>query len=86
MELEKELRKETKKWLDKIKEERKGIKLVKETEKIGTVIRNIDAYIDDANHFIKKGLHVQAFEAVIYAYGLLDAIKTLKIAQTSSQQ
>lgn len=88
MDFDKELRKETKKWLKKIKEERKGIKLVKEMETSDiilttNILTNIDAYINDATHFLGKGVPIKAFEAVIYAYGLLDAIKMLKIAQTN---
>ena len=86
MEAEKELKIETNKWLEKIKNERKKIKILSEMKMSSAVLRNIDAYIEDTIHFTEKGLFVQAFEAVIYAYGLLDAIKTLRIVQTNSQQ
>ncbi len=81
--IETKLRKETIKWLDRLKLERKNLKLIKVDEK---VLTNIDSYIKDCEHFLKEDILIEAFEAVIYAYGLLDMLKTLGYVEAKSHQ
>lgn len=70
MTLEKELLNETKEWLTKIKAERKKIEL-KDRSKQDT-LKNIDAYISDAQHFLENGDLIRAFEAVIWSWCILE--------------
>jgi hypothetical protein len=42
---------------------------------IPRVIKNMDAYIKDTRHFMEKGDFVRAFEAVIYAWGILETLE-----------
>lgn len=64
--IEKELKKETEKWLSKIAVERSKIK----TE--NDFLKNIDAYISDSRSFLKKDDLIRAFEAVIWAWAWLE--------------
>ena len=70
MSLENDLRKETNKWLVKIKDERKGIVLT--DKKKPELLENIDAYIADSGHFLNKGDLIRAFEAVIWGWANLE--------------
>jgi hypothetical protein len=82
-----ELRKETEKWLQKIKEERKKIVLADNSK--GDFIKNIDSYISDSEHFLKNSMMhsnashnsdlIRAFEAVIWAFAWLEIGKELEI-------
>ena len=72
-----ELKKETEKWLERIKEERKKI-VLSDTNK-EDFIKNIDAYISDSEHFLQNNDLIRAFEAVIWAYAWLEIGKELKV-------
>ena len=43
--------------------------------------QNIEAYIKDARYFIRKRDLVRAFEAVVYAWGLLEACQHLGLVK-----
>ncbi len=64
-----ELKKETQKWLERIKQERKKINTDKSKE---SFINNIDAYISDSEHFLERNDLIRAFEAVIWAWAYLE--------------
>ena len=78
METKEELKKETEKWLNKIKEK----KLIAKTEKGEEFKKNIEAYISDSKHFTEKGDFVRAFEAVIWAWAFLEISEDLKLLGT----
>ena len=80
--IEENLKKETIKWLARLKKERKTIHWNK--EKVS--LENVDAYMADCQHFLETGNLIEAFEAVIYAYGLLDMLKFLGHIQATSHQ
>lgn len=75
MDLESELREETGKWLLKIKEEMKGVRL-KDSSKEG-FLKNINAYIQDSEYFLEKNDLIRSFEAVIWAWSLLETGREL---------
>lgn len=79
------MERETKKWLKRLEDEMKGIKSTTEfiTSKkaIESVLENINAYISDCKHFLAKGDMILAFEAVIYAWGMFDALKKCNLVQ-----
>ncbi len=72
---EEELKKETEKWLKKLKKED-----IEATEDKGEMfLENIEAYTEDAEHFMEKGDLVRAFEAVVWAWSWLEIGRELKI-------
>ncbi len=83
MELQKTLRNETDKWLAKLEDAfSRFTPTGKLPERDLKPIRdNIEAYIKDARYFIEKGDLVRAFEAVVYAWGLLEACHHLGVAR-----
>jgi uncharacterized protein len=83
MELEETLRKETEKWLAKLEDSYSGFSPTKKlpSSDLKPIRENIEAYIKDARFFIEKGDLVRAFEAVIYAWGLLEACQHLGVVK-----
>jgi hypothetical protein len=80
-----ELRRQTMKWLRKLEKE---IKHIESTGKLGkpefkSLTTNMRAYVKDARHFIDKKDWVRAFEAVIYAYGILETCQRVGIIKKS---
>jgi uncharacterized protein len=75
MDVEETLSQETMKWLDRLESAYSSFSPTgKLPEKDLKPIReNVEAYIKDAKFFMEKGDLVRAFEAVIYAWGLLEA-------------
>lgn len=69
------LKEETEKWLEKIKKEK--IEPKKTSRELDEQITNIKAYISDCRHFLKEGDYVRAFEAVVYAWGILETCQRL---------
>ena len=76
MGIEDELKQETLKWLEKIKQEREKITPAEGNENF---LKNIDAYISDSKHFLEKNDLIRAFEAVIWAWSQLEIGKDLGI-------
>ena len=81
MTLEKELREETEKWLSRAKEKREEIVLVDKSKQ--DMMKNVDAYISDAKHFLEKNdFAPQSFDAVTLIHvfeHLPDPRQTLEI-------
>lgn len=76
------LKAETEKWLKKLEEEMKSIK---HSEKLPrklvneAAIVNINAYIEDSKYFMKNNDFVRSFEAVVYAWGILETCMRLGV-------
>ncbi|MEA3229925.1 MAG: DUF357 domain-containing protein [archaeon] len=84
MDTEAELKKETIKWLEKAE---KAVLSIKASDSKGAEsIVNIKAYISDTMHFQKKGDHVRAFEAVIWAWAWLEIGKNVGILEDSGKR
>jgi len=75
------LKKETEKWLSRLEKERSSIKIISEDKKLRSVLKNVDAYISDTRHFLEKGDFIRAFEAIIYAWGILETCEHLGIVE-----
>jgi hypothetical protein len=77
------LKEETGKWLDKLEKEVRTIKPTGkiEKEKLDPVIENINAYISDCKHFLEKRDLINAFEAAIYAWGILETCQHLGLIE-----
>lgn len=69
------LKEETLKWLERLKNETKGVKA--KSDNAAAQIRNMNAYISDCTHFQEKGDWIRAFEAVVYAWGIFETLKRL---------
>ncbi len=77
MDLEKELKRETEKWLGKIREEMRGAEVL-DKEREG-LLENIRAYVKDCNYFLGKNDLIRAFESVVWAWSWLEILKELKL-------
>ena len=75
-----DLKKETEKWLSKLRKERPLVKNAG-TKEVRACLKNLDAYIKDTSHFLEKGDFVRAFEAVIYAWGILETLERLGLVE-----
>jgi hypothetical protein len=64
--IEDELRSETLKWLERIKER------IKKVEGNSRFLENIKAYVSDSRYFVEKGDLVRAFECVVWAWAWLE--------------
>ncbi len=73
MDLETSLREETEKWLLRVREEVKKTKLLDQERK--EVLTNINAYVKDSEYFLKKNDLIRAFEAVIWAWAVLESAR-----------
>lgn len=72
-------RKEIEKWLNRIKKE---LKMIKTIDKKGKeFLDNINAYVNDCEHFLEKGEYILSFESVIWAWAYLEIGKELKLLE-----
>lgn len=76
---ENELLNQTKKWLVKLQKKRQNVSIESPNKGLATAIKNLDAYIADAGHFIEKKDYIRSFEAVIYAWGILETLEWLDL-------
>ncbi len=83
MTLEETLRKETGKWLSRLEEAYAAFTPTGRLpdKDLRPIRENIEAYIRDARHFLDKADLVRAFEAVVYAWGLLEACQHLGVVK-----
>jgi len=65
------LEEETEKWLEKLNQK------LKDRDKSVEQIENVLAYRDDTKHFLEEEDYIRAWEAVIYAWGILETLERL---------
>jgi hypothetical protein len=70
-ETQEELEDMTREWLDRL--ERRD----RELDHKQHHTENIEAYRKDAYHFLNQEDYIRAFEAVIYAWGILETLEKL---------
>ena len=73
MVLYEELKKEIKKWLEKIEK----LEIKPKNDNGEEFKNNIEAYIHDSKYFLEGGDLIRAFEAVIWAWAFLEICKEL---------
>ncbi len=76
------LKSETEKWLAKLEKKATGAKPAEgmlESRVVGNAMENVDAYIKDCRHFLEKKDYFNAFEAIIYAYGIWETLERMKL-------
>ncbi|NMJ76891.1 DUF357 domain-containing protein [Nanohaloarchaea archaeon] len=66
-----ELKQKTERWLDELDEE------LEELSEDVEQSENVFAYRDDTVHFLEQEDFVRAWEAVIYAWGILETLQRL---------
>ena len=65
------LKEETEKWLKKLDERLEG------KDRDVEQMENVLAYRDDTEHFLEEEDYIRAWEAVIYAWGILETLERL---------
>ncbi|KHO47731.1 MAG: hypothetical protein QT00_C0002G0391 [archaeon GW2011_AR5] len=80
--IEKDLARETEKWLKKAAAKRKKVRLIDKSK--SEMLKNIDAYVSDTKHFAKKGDMIRAFEAIVWAWAWMEILEELEIVKTSA--
>lgn len=66
-----ELKEETEKWLEKLEDR------LEDRDKDVEQMDNVLAYRDDTYHFLEEEDYIRAWEAVIYAWGILETLERL---------
>ncbi|HJW97406.1 MAG TPA: DUF357 domain-containing protein [archaeon] len=76
---QKNLKKETGKWLERLQKARPSVRIGSSDpalqKKAKEALRNMDAYIKDTSHFLEKGDFIRAFEAIVWAWGILETLE-----------
>jgi hypothetical protein len=65
------LEEETEKWLEKLNDRIEG------KEESVEQMENVLAYRDDTTHFLEEEDYIRAWEAVIYAWGIIETLERL---------
>lgn len=70
---------ETEKWLHRLEEEMKTFKVTGklDKERVKNMLENINAYIQDTQHFLDNNDFVRSFEAIVYAWGIYETMLSL---------
>ena len=68
--IEEELKSETIKWLNRIRERIKNVEAV--NKKGEEFLRNINAYISDTEYFLNKNDLIRSFECIVWAWAWLE--------------
>ncbi len=75
--IEDELRQEIEKWYAKAVEKRKLLRLVDDAQE--DFLKNIDAYLLDSRHFLKQNDLIRSFEAVVWAWSIMEICLELRV-------
>ena len=84
--IENELLKETNKMLAKLENEMQHIKFDKKNKGLTEEIENIKAYMSDTKHFLEKKDLVKAFEAIVFAWGIFEALSNMHLIKANSSK
>jgi len=79
-ETQRKLKSETEKWLEKLEER------LESREENVEQMENVLAYRDDTYHFLDQKDFIRAWEAVIYAWGILETLERLGKFDNSSEK
>ncbi len=77
MSVEKKLKSETEKWLEKLEK----LEFIASTEKGKWILENAKAYMSDAHYFLKNNDLIRAFESVVWAWAFVEIGKELKFLE-----
>jgi hypothetical protein len=77
---DKKLEEETIRWLKRLEEEMKKTEINEKSKKTAKeILENIRAYISDSKHFLGKKDYLNAYEAVIYAWGMYETALRVRL-------
>ena len=65
------LKEETEKWLKKLEDR------LEDRDSSVDQMENVEAYRDDTYHFLEEEDFIRAWEAIIYAWGILETLERL---------
>ncbi len=82
---EKRLERETRKWLEKIGRTRSSLRILGAEKRTRSALENADSYISDCGHWIERKDFVLAFEAVVYAWGILETLESMGFVEFGKQ-
>ncbi|MBI4173521.1 MAG: nucleotide exchange factor GrpE, partial [Candidatus Aenigmarchaeota archaeon] len=85
MHAEQRLESETLKWLGKLQERVKGLPKASDS-KVAAELENVHAYLKDCQHFLDRKDYVNAFEAVIYAWGILETMERMGLLEQDGKR
>lgn len=77
--MEERLKAEIEKWSLKLNEKRASLHATKEAE---GQLRIADDYIEDSRHFLKEGQLVESFEAIVYAWAIIETLERLDLVSS----
>lgn len=77
------LHEETHKWLGRLQAELPEVTVKKDDKKGAAVLKNLKAYVSDTSYFLKKKDYLRAFEAVVYAWGILETGRMAGVLTTA---
>jgi uncharacterized protein len=72
-----EIKEETLKMIDKIQPLIGKIEV--KTEKGEEMLENMKAYVSDSKHFLGKENHLKSFEAIVWAWAILEICEELGV-------
>ncbi len=70
-ETQRKLKTETEKWLEKLENR------IQKRDSSVEQMENVEAYRSDTYHFLEEEDFIRAWEAVIYAWGILETLERL---------
>jgi uncharacterized protein len=70
------------KWTNKMNDR---LTLVKPTKRGESMFTNMKAYISDSQHFLGRGDLVRSFEAIVWAWAILEICIELEVFEESTQ-
>lgn len=83
--IKKKLKEETENWLERMENKKESVKARKETKEVKNSIKNIEAYIKDCRHFLGEEDYIRAFEAVVYAWGILETLERTGLVESGEK-
>ena len=77
--LSEDIQKETQKMCIKLENEIKHVSFDSSNNDVKNEVTNLKAYISDCKHFMEKNDLVKAFEAIVFAWGIFEALSNLHL-------
>ena len=79
------LESETRKWLARLEEQMKETAIVSdsplEKKVLDNSMTNVHSYVKDCRHFLSRNDFINAFEAIIYAWGIYETLERMGLVR-----
>ena len=85
--IEERLDSETQKWLARLERRMRSVHVAdhQKAAKVKNEMANVQAYMKDCSYFLGKKDYLNAFEAVIYAWGILETLERIGLAKAKGK-